>query len=232
MNFITKHVSVVSSMENLETSDAIPLNQIDFQNNFKLSRGKIGDIIQCDEFFVYDDYKIYRGIHIKQDNMAIPVEGSRHLSIEKTLCFETRIYIVTTPKKHKEEFIIKAFDYEGRNTEHLKFLVPSRKWQGVPRKPLIYFNPSINKIDIGIQEFGVWTVPPVCGDVVLALPVEYGADRITDQAGRRCVQCRSLGDYSKYLAVFFSSEAFHFFVDVAKMMSRFSHGKKSLLLSR
>lgn len=153
-NFIKQHLSITSSMKELVTLEAIPIKKIESQDGFTISRGRSGDITRCNQAPVYDDYKIYRGLHIKHNGYVIPIENSLDFSIEKKICSKDLIYFISTPQKGREYFLIKAFDYQGRNSSNQKYRVPPRKWQGVPRKPLIYFKLNNNEIDIGIQEFG------------------------------------------------------------------------------
>lgn len=152
-SFINRNIRVKSSKKE-EVLLAAKLAEIPPLNSrYQIDLGRSGDFVECESKMVSRNYQISSGLHILDDNLVIPIEHSLK-NIEKIVCLGRSIYIVTTPKYYKEFFLISEFDYKGKNIANTKYSIPSRKWKGHPRKPLIYFQAELEQIIIGIREYG------------------------------------------------------------------------------
>jgi len=151
--FLNRYIKVESSKKE-ETLIAAKLTEMPSHSpQHEIELGKSGDFVGCNSQRVSRDSQISSGLHILDEDLVIPIEHTLR-DIEKIVCLDKRIYIVTTPKYRKEFILINEFDYKGNNISNTKYSLPALELKGYPRKALIYFQVESGRTVIGIQEFG------------------------------------------------------------------------------
>ncbi len=153
--FLRENITIKTAKKEAVKLKAIVIDDPNINEDYILSQGRSGDVASCQEGFIEKEKTFFsnKRIYLNKSGTIIPIEHSLQ-DIEKIICLEGSIYLVSTPQYRSNKIIIYNYSYGGINNENYIYEVPRKSWLGYPRKPLVYFELQENSIIAGIQQFG------------------------------------------------------------------------------